>query len=179
MSSMGASCARVYVMKKKAEEKLQRMEQERSGRREDNNSVKPPKTAHHGGGGIAGKSSKKVHPGTVFGVPPTSNSWKQGSSGFYFLNRNFMPESKFFVPFLFFSFSTSCVNFWTSFGDVIWLETKLRKVERIYGLYFLFSLFVSNFGVDFGALLKNGSSSSKHVNKSKIDSDVSELGRTG
>lgn len=71
MSSIGASCARVYVMKKKAEEKLQRMEQERSGRRED--SVKPPKTAHHGGA-VTGKSSKKVYPGTIFGVPATSNS---------------------------------------------------------------------------------------------------------
>ncbi|KAG6604014.1 hypothetical protein SDJN03_04623, partial [Cucurbita argyrosperma subsp. sororia] len=73
MSSMGAACARVYVMRKKTEEKLKRMEQERAGRLED--TVKPPKSAHHhAGGGIAGKACKKVHPGNVFAVSANSNS---------------------------------------------------------------------------------------------------------
>ena len=71
MSSMGASCARVYVMKKKVEEKLQRMEQEKAGRRED--LVKPSKTAHHGGA-FAGITCKKVHPGSVISVPASNMS---------------------------------------------------------------------------------------------------------
>uniref|UniRef100_A0A2N9EUS9 Uncharacterized protein n=1 Tax=Fagus sylvatica TaxID=28930 RepID=A0A2N9EUS9_FAGSY len=56
MSSIGASCAEIYVMRKRQKEKLKRMEEERV--RKGESSVEESKVS----GSTIGRS-KKVHPG--------------------------------------------------------------------------------------------------------------------
>uniref|UniRef100_A0A803PD58 Uncharacterized protein n=1 Tax=Cannabis sativa TaxID=3483 RepID=A0A803PD58_CANSA len=65
MSSIGASCAGVYVMQKRQKEKTLRMEEERarkSGETHHQDS-KAATRGHGGGGGSALGKGKKVHPG--------------------------------------------------------------------------------------------------------------------
>ncbi|XVF15122.1 hypothetical protein REPUB_Repub09cG0122100 [Reevesia pubescens] len=57
MSSIGASCAEVYLMRKRQKEKMKRMEEERSVRRGETTGIEEKKPA----GTIVGRS--KVHPG--------------------------------------------------------------------------------------------------------------------
>ncbi|PON54203.1 hypothetical protein TorRG33x02_303210 [Trema orientale] len=70
MSSIGASCAGVYVMQKRQKEKMERMEEERARRGESQDN----KVAGSGGSGGASNTfgrSKKVHPGKFPGAEST------------------------------------------------------------------------------------------------------------
>ncbi|KAM6563744.1 hypothetical protein CsatB_023742 [Cannabis sativa] len=63
MSSIGASCAGVYVMQKRQKEKMLRMEEERARKGETHQDSKAATRGHGGGGGSALGKGKKVHPG--------------------------------------------------------------------------------------------------------------------
>jgi hypothetical protein len=68
MASIGASCAQVYVMQKRQEEKMKRMEEERAaGKGESKVEEEGRKVAAVGG------PSKKVHPGHF---PPEDSAGK-------------------------------------------------------------------------------------------------------
>ncbi|KAH1113782.1 hypothetical protein J1N35_007160 [Gossypium stocksii] len=72
MSSVGASCAEVYVMQKQQKEKMKRMEEEKASRGIEESTKPQPHT------GVVGRS--KVHPGPA--MPDSANvsiSENQGS----------------------------------------------------------------------------------------------------
>ncbi|PON65265.1 hypothetical protein PanWU01x14_117820 [Parasponia andersonii] len=67
MSSIGASCAGVYVMQKRQKEKMERMEEERA-RRGESQDNKVAGSGRSGGGSNTLGRSKKIHPGNFPGA---------------------------------------------------------------------------------------------------------------
>ncbi|XWS29487.1 hypothetical protein CRYUN_Cryun24cG0033000 [Craigia yunnanensis] len=72
MSSIGASCAEVYLMRKRQKEKMKRMEEERL-RRGETSGIKERKA-----GTVLGRS--KVHPGNFTSPADSGGNESQGSS---------------------------------------------------------------------------------------------------
>ncbi|TXG60527.1 hypothetical protein EZV62_015100 [Acer yangbiense] len=70
MSSIGASCAEVYVMKKRHKERLQRREEERVRRGNEVGVIEETERVKGGGGGsvFLRINKSKIHPGNFSGV---------------------------------------------------------------------------------------------------------------
>ncbi|KAK2655915.1 hypothetical protein Ddye_008967 [Dipteronia dyeriana] len=70
MSSIGASCAEVYVMRKRHKERLQRREEERVRRGGEVGVIEKAERVKAGAGGsvFLRTSKSKIHPGNFSGV---------------------------------------------------------------------------------------------------------------
>ncbi|XVF17170.1 hypothetical protein REPUB_Repub10bG0096400 [Reevesia pubescens] len=74
MSSIGASCAEVYLMRKRQKEKMKRMEEERVRRGEITGIIKERKP-----GTVSGRS--KVHPGNFTSPADSAENIESKGSG--------------------------------------------------------------------------------------------------